>query len=162
MKSTLLFLALLICTVVLTQSRKEKITIIITKTSPYCGGANPPEEILEEGRKKKIPIGEKFYIIKGYCNSIVRNIVDSLVMNANGKGFSMLKPGCYSIIHDFGYNKLDLDTSLYDMDCYKKLWETPLFKFEVVKGKNETFSFNVAEQCPYNKPCYKGQIHVPM
>ncbi len=162
MKSTLLFLALLICTVVLTQSGKGKTIFIITKTTPYCGGANPSEEILKEAKKKKIPFGEKFYIIKGYCNVADRKILDTLMMDASGKGVSILKPGCYSIINDFGYNKIDVDTSLYDMDCLKKLWETPLFKFEVVKGKSEMFSFNIAEQCPYNKPCYKGEIAVPM
>lgn len=162
MKSTLLFLTLLICTVVLTQPKKETTIIVITKTTPYCGGANPPEHILEEAQKKKIPFGEKFYIIKGYCNVADRKILDTLMMDAFGKGFSMLKPGCYSIINDFGYNNMGVDTSLYDMDCLKKLWETPLFKFEVVKGKSETFSFNIAEPCPHNKPCYKGEVAVPM
>ena len=162
MRTTFFLFALVFFTCGLAQVSKEKTTIIITKTTPYCGGANPPEEILNEAKKKKIPFGEKFYIIKGYCNSDDRKIINSLVMDSSGKGFSMLKPGCYSIINDFGYNKIDVDTSLYDMDCFKKLWETPLFKFEIVKGKSEIFSFNIEEQCPYNKPCYKGEIAVPM
>lgn len=83
-------------------------------------------------------------------------------MDASGKGFSMLEPGSYSIINDFGYNNIGGDTSLYDMDCLKKLWEIPLFKFEVVKGKSEIFSFNIAAPCPDNKPCYKGEIFLPM
>jgi hypothetical protein len=162
MKNVFLFLVLLVCAGALTQAGMEKTTFIITKTTPYCGGANPSEEILEEAQQKKIPYGEKFYIIKGSCNVAGRKIVDSLMMDASGKGFSMLKPGCYSIINDFGHNKIDVDTSLYDMDCLEKLWKTPLFKFEVIKGKSESFSFNIDEPCPYNKPCLKVILPYPM
>lgn len=60
----------MIGTVVMTQTKKQHTAIIISKTTPYCGGANPPEDILEEAKKKKIPFGETFYIIKGSKNII--------------------------------------------------------------------------------------------
>lgn len=162
MKSIFVFLTFLICSVAVSQTSKEKTTIIITKTTPYCGGANPPEQILEEARKKKIPFGEKFYIIKGTHNSLNRKITDTLVFDSSGKCSAILKPGCYSIINDFGFKRLQADTGLYDMDCLKKLWMTPLLVFKVVKGKSETFSYNIAEPCPHNKPCYKGEVALPM
>ena len=162
MKFILAFLALLYCNVLMAQIPKVKTTIIITKTNPYCGGANPPEEILKEGQKKKIPCGEKFYIIKGSLNDKGRKIIDSFVMNSSGKRVSLLTPGYYAVIDDFGYNKITSDPNLYDLECLKKLREVPLFKFEVQKRKSATFSFNIAEPCPYNKPCYKGKIDLPM
>lgn len=162
MKTFFLILALLAGVVVMTQSGKEKTEIIITKTTPYCGGANPPEEILNEARKQKIPYGEKFYIIKGGCNKIDRVIIDTLVFDSSGKRLKMLKPGCYSVINEFGFNKLTTDADKFDLVCLKALWTKPLFSFVVVKGKSETFSHNIAEQCPYNMPCHKGIIAVPL
>ena len=162
MKSILFLLALFFSDVAISQTASAKTTFIITKTTPYCGGANPPEHILEEARKKKIPYGEKFYIIKGSRNNKGRIIIDSFVISSYGRGFSFLKPGCYSVIDIFGYNKIIADPNLYDIECLNKLREEPLFKFESMRKKSVTFSFNISEACPYNKPCYKGKIALPM
>lgn len=83
-------------------------------------------------------------------------------MDSSGKWLTALKPGCYSIIDKTGYHKINVDTSQYDMKCLTELWERPFFTFKIKKDKSETFSFNKAEQCPYNKPCYKGKVVIPM
>lgn len=162
MKSILVLMSVLISTVAISQTQTGKTIIIITKTTPYCGGANPPEQILEEARKEKIPYGEKFYIIKGNKNTPNRKLVDSLTFDSSGKCLKALNAGCYSVINEFGFKKLAADASEYDIECLTQIWNTPLFTFKVVKGKAETFSFNIAEPCPYNKPCYKGKMELPM
>ncbi len=162
MKISFLLMAILIGTVVMTQPGKQLTGIIITKTGSYCGGANPPQHILDELEKKKIPFGEKFYIIKGSCNESNRKIIDTLVFDSSGKRTVMLKPGCYSIINDFGLNKPATDTTQFDMNCLLEEWKKPLFTFEVRKGKNETFSHNIHEICPHNMPCRIGKIALPM
>lgn len=162
MKIIFLLFALLICIVVMTQTKKQESVIIITKTTPYCGGANPPEEILAEAKKKKIPFGEKFYIFKGTKNRINRIIIDSVVLDSSGKWLTQLKQGCYSIIDTTGYHKINVDSTQYDLKCITELWERPLFTFKVSKDKSETYSLNIEEQCPHNKPCYKGEIPLPM
>lgn len=162
MKSIIVLLALLVWKEVLCQVPKGKMTIVITETTPYCGGANPPEHILEKAREKRIPDGEKFYIIKGCRNYKGRTIVKAFVVSSSGKEFHNLKPGCYSIIDDFGYNKISTNNDLYDLECLKKLWEKPLFTFQVLKRKDSTYAFNIAEPCPYSHPCYKGQAALPM
>lgn len=139
-----------------------KTVIIITKTTPYCGGANPPEQILANARKQKIPFGEKFYIIKGSRNSSNRKLLATLLFDSTGKCFVQLQPGCYSVISEFGVKMPAADTSLYDMECLKKTWATPLFVFKVIKSKNGIFSHNIAESCPQNQPCYIGKIELPM
>lgn len=149
-------------TVAVSQSHTVNTNIIITTTTPYCGGANPPEHILEEARKKKIPFGEKFYIINGCKNSVNRKIIDTLTIDSLGICSLKLKPGCYSVINNFGLNTIKVDTSQYDIKCLKLLWVKPLFSFKVIKGKNDNFSFNISESCPYNKPCFKGHVALPM
>ena len=161
MKHFLVFLSFLISTTSMAQSWLIETVIIITKTTPYCGGANPPEQILEEARKQKIPFGEKFYIIEGTQNVINRKIIDTLVFDSSGKCLVMLKSGCYSIITGFNFKKIEVDVSQYDMNCLQKLWSSPLFSFKVLKNKNE-FTYNIAEPCAHNKPCYKGKMTLPM
>lgn len=162
MKFSLFVIAVLICSVVMTQTGKQITGIIITKTKSYCGGANPSKEILDELKKEKIPFGEKFYLIKGSCNIINRKILDTLIFDSSGKSMLNLKPGCYSIIDKFGLNKPEADTTQFDINCLMDEWKKPLFTFEVVKGKNETFSHNVHEICPYNMPCRIGKVELPM
>ena len=162
MKSICIQLALLLNFVVLTQCQFVKTTIIITKTSPYCGGANPPEYILKAANEKKIPFGETFYIIKGEKNTKNRVLIDSFKFDSSGKHVALLKPNVYSVINMFNFKKLDLTSKDFDVNCLTKLWTTPLFTFKVLKGKSQVISFNITEPCPYNIPCMHNKIALPM
>lgn len=152
---------MLFCNSAMTQSHKPLTGIIITKTDSYCGGANPSQEMLDEIKKKKIPVGEKFYVIKGSCNTSNRKILSTLAFDSNGKLKLSMAPGCYSIINEAGLNRPAADTSQFDMNCILEEWKKPLFSFEVHKGKSETFSHNIEEVCPFNLPCRKGRMELP-
>ncbi len=147
---------------VFAQAIKQKTTIAITKTVPYCGGASPSQEILEESRKPKIASGESFYIIRGTRNINNRKIIKTINFNNAGKCTVLLAPGTYAVINAFGYKKLSTDTEQFDMTCLLSLWKKPLFSFTVKAGKSNAFSYTIEQQCPYNIPCSKKEIPVPM
>ena len=141
---------------------KPSSVFIITETRPYCGGANRTNELEGNDLKKRIPVGESFYIIKGKINTAGRKIIKSFSINAVGSGCVTLSPGTYSVINKFLLENPVADASLYDEACMKKLWAAPLFSFTVVKGKCDTIVHNIAVPCEYNKPCFKLNHDMPM
>ena len=106
------------------------------ETIPYCGGANPGEEILKKSTEKKIALGQVFYIIRGNTNTSYHIIIDSFKVDGSGKNCVSLKPGTYSLINEFSYKKLVINDAVYDRECLKKLWSTPLAVFKI---KNNTW-----------------------
>ncbi len=141
---------------------KPSIIFIITKTHPYCGGANRTEEYLDNKLKKEIAAGEMFYIIKGKENTTNRKVIRSFSMGAANSGCINLPPGIYSIINKFSYQKLIINANNFDRECIEKLWATPLFSFTVYKKKCDTISFNITLPCEYDKPCAKLNNDIPM
>ena len=144
-------------------SRVKQSTVFkITETRPYCGGANRTHEPGENDLKKRIPVGESFYIIKGKVNTAGRKIIKSFSINAAGSGYVTLSPGTYSVINKFLLENLVSNASPYDETCMKKLWAAPLFSFTVVRGICDTIIHSIAIPCEYNKPCSKLNHDIPM
>ncbi len=144
------------------QPPKGNILFIITKTTPYCGGANPSEEIVQESVRKKIPYGESYYIIEGSKNSNGRRIIDTLKLDSTGKVCSSLKPGIYSLINEFQFNKLVVDKDKFDFACMNENWSNALISFKVLQNTCDTITYNIAEGCPYIIPCSLLQQPIPM
>jgi hypothetical protein len=162
LKTIVLAAALLAGTSVFAQGVAQKVEIVLTKTTPYCGGANPPAEILEEASKQKIPFGEKFYLIKGAQNTVKRRIIKAFTYDSSGVYTLRLPAGTYSIINAFGFNKVSTDKNRFDINCLQQLWKKPVYTFTVTAGKSNLFSSNITELCPYNVPCSKEKMAMPM
>jgi hypothetical protein len=156
MKIFFLLFAILSALATDAQPIKQKVTISITKTTPYCGGANPPAEVLTEASTPRIPYGEKFYLIKGTLNIANRKIIKTITMDAAGTCAVWLPAGTYSIINAFGFNKMSTDKTRFDISCLTAVWKKPLCSFTVKPGKRNTVSYNIDEVCPYAMPCQKG------
>lgn len=138
-------------------------TIIITKTIPYCGGAAPSEEMIKASQEKIIPYGTFFYLIKGSINKEDRKVVSKFQIDSTGRACLNLRAGTYSIINEFSFQKLRLDSGKYDNNCLRNLWATPLISFQVQKNNCDTVRYNIAENCAYNQPCgNKLDVDLPM
>lgn len=161
MKLTLLVSALFIGSITLLKTKKQKVAISITKTFPYCGGANPPQEIIDESQKMRIPFKENFYVIKGAVNLSGRKIIATLTFDSTGKKSIYLTPGTYSIIDDFGFKQLKVNAEQFDVSCMEQKWKKPIYVFEVKKGENLMVSQNISELCPHQLPCSKTKRALP-
>jgi hypothetical protein len=162
MKMYLILLFVFFGCTVYGQHVKLKCGIVITKSSPYCGGAAPSEQILEELKKKRIPFNEKFYIIRGKINKMPRTFVKPIAFDSLGIVYLFLKAGEYSIIDEFRYKKLSADTNLYDINCLQKIWSTSIFTFTVEKIGKNIFNYNIIDPCSFNVPCSKEKKALPM
>lgn len=159
---SLLSACFLIASFTATCQSKKPIVFIITKTIPYCGGANRTEDLETKSTRKKTVATETFYIIKGTVNTAGRSIIQRFSMGNAGKACIALSPGNYAVINKFSYQKLIIDKNRFDAVCLKQLWETPLFTFRVGKNKTETIVYNVEPPCEYNQPCAKLNNDIPM
>ncbi len=138
------------------------VIIKITRTEPYCGGAAPSDEMVKESQKKKIAFSEIFYLIQGSENKEGRRVIQKFRMDSSGYYCKKLAPGKYSVINEYSFQKLTIDSSHYNVDCIKKLWAAPMFRFTVSKSGCDTILFNINKYCSYNEPCKNRLDNIPM
>src|ERR1051326_4628541 len=75
-----------------TSEKKVTISGNASQTYPYCGGARPTPEILEQLSQPKPVIGKKFHVIKGEKNSADRKIILSFTTDSSGNFSFKLPP----------------------------------------------------------------------
>lgn len=149
------------------------ITLFFTQTSSYCGGAAPPEELLQS-LTTPIPLtGEKFYVRKGNKNNPDEKPILEWVSDANGIASFHLNPGEYYVVFE---NKLDRSTfeeyvNIYgkgnnyygpiDTKCLEEWLLKPELVFIVSDTGENSFTINTHKPCSWNSvPCtqYTGPL----
>lgn len=151
------------------QKKTSAVTIRVTQTAEYCGGAAPTDEMLAQLRTPMAFPGQKIYLRKGKENCLSKKAVE-LTADSTGFIFTHLEPGFYSVVGKDKsgksyYNDLlkrfSKESESYgkiDRECLKKWMQTPMMVIEVAEGKND-FSVNFENRCPWNSvPCvvYRG------
>ena len=68
---------------------------VVNQTNSYCGGARPPDDLLEELAKPKPLTNYKLYIKKNTPSIIDAIIMDSVITDKNGRFNIRLKKGNY-------------------------------------------------------------------
>lgn len=132
----------------------------VTQTFSYCGGAAPPQHLLDKLATPVAYADKKFYIRKGKTNSTKIKVLKSFATNAEG-GFSIrLSPGTYAIIleeqlHQIiagSYKKENLEV---DEKCLQKWWEKPYYILEIKSSNIQNLHFNFHHSCFITKdlPC---------
>lgn len=136
----------------------KKITILgsVTQTYSYCGGAAPPDFLLEQLAEPKPYLNKKFHVIKGDTNTSSHKIILSFISDSAGNFSFQLEPGTYSILLDEQSSSPDAkkykkQSQSIDEDCYKDWWAKPYYLLEVeessktatIKGLN----FNFHHRC---------------
>lgn len=142
----------------------QKIRLQVNYKQPYCGGARPTPEILQDAELPK-PYSAKTVFI----------------LSENGKAFPVttspqglietkVKPGTYYLAEAWRYKKTTPDgtpLSDYETTCLQEEWKKSIGSFTVnqLKSGNDSNSvkmFLLELPCPWQLPCLKeGKRHLP-
>jgi hypothetical protein len=136
----------------------------ITETQQYCGGAPPPQSMLDEYNTPKPVANYKLYIRK-VLNDINTPIFKSVETDANGKFQISLEPGKYTVVDERKKDKQTYSdlvkkyktttetTGPIDEICLKKYFAEADFEITVLKTA-QVVSHNYFRTCNYaGAPC---------
>ena len=144
-------------------AKKEKLYAVhgaITQTSSYCGGAAPPQEMLERLSRPQPYANQVYYIGKiGKKKSTFQKITSDTL----GAFLLQLPVGKYVVFSAEKMKPFIMPASnkytKYDAACLRKQYATPDASFEI-KNKNVAVNWNVHHACFYSLPCtiYRGPM----
>lgn len=126
----------------------HQVELNVNETEQYCGGAQPPEEILQELSTPHPVTNRTLYISPESKKTVV--VIDVL----EGKATTQLKPGKYEV-RLFSEEQLKEQLSMQEEwlgdeeECYKQWMRKVVGTFEITK-KSESVSFNIEVSCD---PC---------
>jgi hypothetical protein len=142
------------------------VTILLTQTAAYCGGAQPPEELLNALATPQPLAGEKMFIRSGNKNNPGETSIIEVVTGADGSASFFLNAGEYYVVFE---NKQDKTTyeeykikygsgSGYyepiDLKCLDEWLSKPELVFVVSDTMINPLTLNVYKPCSWNSiPC---------
>ncbi len=144
----------------------------VTSTSDYCGGAEPPPELLDQ-LATPIPYqGKTFYIKAGTMNNINAPILYTVVTDTGGNYSVQLPPGKYCMIDKFRADtsflrsllKNDPNSNLKvgDKKCLQDWFNSCFYAFSISDSNLTNVNFHVHRPCftPEGVPCvgYSGPL----
>ncbi|MGY6560654.1 MAG: hypothetical protein ACXITV_00965 [Luteibaculaceae bacterium] len=149
------------------KTKVGEVSVAITQTKSYCGGAPPDAPILKELSTPKPLAQESFVIRSGSVNKAEEKIVASFTTDKQGEAFLSLPPGDYLIVEAYKkdrafFNKLLMDFehesenySKVNVECLMQWLETPLLTFTVEDTREPLrLTVNMLKPCDYQKfPC---------
>ena len=154
-----------------TQTSETKISVTgnVIQTNSYCGGAAPPDFLLEELATPRPFPDKKFHVIKGDANTPDRKIILSFTSDSAGSFSFQLESGTYSIILEEQISSPDAkkyktESQSINEDCYKNWWAKPFYLLKAEESEKATgikgLSFNFHHRCFISSdvPClqYEG------
>jgi hypothetical protein len=152
-------------------AKGSKVTLMLTHTTPHCGGMRPTPEMEEAARTPHPLSNANVYIRKGAKHDLSAPIVYQGKSDTTGRIALKMEPGTYALV---GESKKDIEkfreiektygvrTAHYepvDMQCLKEWFATPDLVFTV--NKDTSITLNFADKCHYNRiPCtrYTGPL----
>jgi hypothetical protein len=159
-----------------TQTKKlYNVSISLTTTSQYCGGAAPSREMIEELSRPVPDVAKKMILKRGIANDSKSVFIKEFTANDTGYLFMKLPAGKYFLIIEDKKDKTFYNDILknhkvkteqneaVDIACLNKWYLTPDFSFEVKANQSkQKFTYNTHHNCNYggNKPCvlYTGPL----
>jgi len=145
----------------------------VNQTNSYCGGARPPDDLLEELAKPKPLTNYKLYIKKNTPSIIDAIIMDSIITDQNGRFTLKMPKGNYIFVDSIykdreHYNQMvrlilndNENYSNLDTNCLLNRFNTPLLDFKITRKNQLLKPIRIHRSCDYNKiPCvnYKGAL----
>jgi hypothetical protein len=147
---------------------RHEVQLQLTKTGSYCGGAAPPQALLDELATPKPLSGVQFYIRKGTANKTTDPVIADGTTLPSGVISLLLEEGEYYLVFmnkvsDRYYNEIyekykngDANHAAIDKVCFDNWLSTPDLAFTVKNDAANIFMLNVNEPCPWNEvPCAK-------
>lgn len=129
------------------------VTIKVTTTTPYCGGARPSDEILFDSRKPKPLKGQLFHLKEGTTNSLKTKELAQQVTDTAGTLVFKLIPGKYMLL--LPEQMVAMDTTAFkdnryykfDRKCLHDWWKKPVLLLEVTRGEGNLFTLHFDRKC---------------
>jgi len=154
------FICLLLSLVTLEAcAQKKKLTAEIKYIQPYCGGARPTEEILEDAKKEKKYSGMEVILVSDK-NKVIKSKTDQ-----EGKLNVKAGYGTYKLYEAWRYNKQapnGEDLKEFDENCLKAEWARSFMTIEFTKAKTVQKSEGpIILFCSPNAPCLRAVNHIP-
>ncbi len=150
-----LLFAIINCNVLLAKGKMVTVSGTITATTPYCGGAAPTDDMLEQYRMPKPVPYKTIYICKAGNK---KKIIKKVVSTTNGTFSVQLPVGKYDV---FVAEKINAFTTpvtdgvTYDVACLQEKYNTPDASFIVSKKIINKFKIEQQGYCAWNVPCGK-------
>lgn len=122
----------------------------LTYLAPYCGGARPTQQILDEAAKPKLYANRTIVLLNG-------SKADSVKTDNSGQFRKKLKPGNYRLVESWRYYHSTPDGAPlenYDSDCLKAEWIKEFAELRVTsKSHKLEKKFDIVDNCDRKKPC---------
>ncbi len=154
------------------EDRLFNVTIYVTRTDSYCGGARPTDEILNAITSPKPLADKEIFIRPGSVNNTEDKILGQGVSDKNGIVVLNLPKGNYHLVfsnksdRSFSeellktYEEKSQNYSAINKACLEEWLKQPELLFEV-KAKDAVFTVNWNQPCPWHAvPCvnYTGPL----
>jgi len=135
--------------------QKTAVSLQVTYTEQYCGGARPSEELQENAEKNK-PYANRTLVFVSQTGKI-----DSSRTDAQGNLGIKLKKGSYSIFEAWRFNLFtpeDLPIESFDRECLKQEWTQPYGSLLLDKKTMVFKKLNpIIKYCSWRAPCLLQQ-----
>lgn len=139
----------------------------VRQTSSYCGGANPPKELLQQLATPMPYPGKTFYIKKGAVNDLTMPVVTSFTTDSNGHFSTRLPAGTYAILVKEQLTEINAadyqtNTLSVDKECLAAWWKKPYYLLEIKQQEVASLNFVFHHRCYISSdiPCIT--YHGPM
>jgi hypothetical protein len=151
------------------QTNMYQVSGTITYTSDYCGGAAPPEELLNQLKTPTPYMGKILHIRAAQTNDFSKPILHTLVTDSLGHFSVSLPPGNYCMIDDFRKDGSFVQTlnkknnlSTNNQQCVDDWLNSCLYSFTVTQANITNIQLNIHRICfvPEGVPCvsYDGPL----
>ena len=157
----------------MTSPSDKNVSVFCTYTSSYCGGAEPPKELLRELATPKALAETEVFIRTGHENDISVPIIASGKSDVNGLVQFALEPGDYVLMfadkkNDTVYNEILKKyskkteyTEPVDKECLLKWISIPELFLHVEALRINSFQLAIHKPCAWHSiPCvpYNGPL----
>lgn len=161
---------LLVCLLIVNFScaqRKQKYYYVsgtVTKTTSYCGGAAPSQEMLSELAKPRPVAGKQLFIKSGNENSKNSAVIQSVVTDSLGHFQIKLKNGTYCIVEEYKSKAIVIpnndENSIWDVKCLQGEYAKCDYRILVENKNVSDININFHVPCIWSKPClqYNGPL----
>lgn len=154
------------------EEAKYEVRLHLTSTKAYCGGAKPPQELLDELNTPKPMDSTPVFLRKGTTNNIEQPIDYAMTSNEDGWAKAQLPAGQFSVVfadkkdqqtYDSLFNKYKSSSRMYkaiDTTCLQSYFRKPEKVIVVEKKGANTFEVKDRIHCSRSVPCatYTGPV----
>ena len=134
------------------ESQTFRVSGKVTQSFPYCGGANPPAEVMDNLARPVAYPNKKFYIRAGGINNITAKVVSSFTTDSSGSFSFNIAPGTYSIILEEqlvqpDVKKYEKQNLRLNRKCLDQWFIKPYYIIEVKDKDISDLNFHFLHRC---------------